>query len=364
MLIRLLLFASLFVSLAVPARAEVRVAVTYSEAANLFFVMDNVSAWLDGFTDPAFRAEWIKRFGWSTADQAMADRYREYRARTYIDSQDPEEDPGKSSEGMFAARGPVTTADDPLAAYFMRQTDIRNALRGLDGAVTAKDARLLRAFYQHFEPRSRQIMDESRSLQNDAAALGHLLASRATDRFADRMSKYYGVETDGTFTVLFVHYPAGQRSRAGVLGGKFILLKSPVGSKIASDDWDTIVFHEFAHYISALQPAKQKRILTRQFLAACSLPKGVNPLWLLEEPLAVAWGQATYSLKVRGRPFNPLENWYSVPWIDIVSRTIAPSVALAYDNGATINDGVVKEPAARCNDLKAISDLLNSPEKK
>ena len=354
---RLLLLALVFLTAAAPVRAEVTLSVSYSETANLFSIMDNVSGWQEGFTDPAYRAEWTKRFGWSAADQALADQYRDYRLRTMLDdSQDL--DPATSSNGIFASSTTNSVESDPLAAYLLGQPDIKTALKNLDKAMTAADAKLLRKFYAHFAPKWRILLAESQPLIDGAAQLNQVFDPAKINPFVERLSRFYNVKTDGGFTVFFTRYPPGPKSSAHVVAGRYFLLHSPSGTKINPSDWDDVVMHELTHYISMRQPSQQKQALTKQFLAICPIPPGIKPLWLLEEPLAVAWGQAAYSMKVRGRPLNPLSNWYTAPWIDNVSRTIAPSVIAGYDNAATINDGIVKEAANQCKNLTAISLLM------
>ncbi len=61
LLTRLMSFALLLLAAAAPVQPQVRLSVTYNDAADLFSLMDNVSGWLDGFTDPAYRSEWVQR---------------------------------------------------------------------------------------------------------------------------------------------------------------------------------------------------------------------------------------------------------------------------------------------------------------
>lgn len=353
--------ALLLFTAAVPVQPQVRLSVMYNDAADLFSLMDNVSGWLDGFTDPAYRSEWVQRFGWSAADQAWVVRYREYRLRTFVDDSQGL-DPATSPDGIFAARSSNTAVSDPLAAFFMSQTNIRTALAGLDRSIAPKDAKMLRGFYAHFTPKWRVLLAESKPLVAKAAELDRTFDADRVTTFVARMSRFYGVAVDGRFTVFFTRFPPGKRSSAEVVAGEYVLLHSPPGAD-ADMGWDMIVMHELAHYISARQSSQQKKALTARFFGRCQAPSAVRRLWLLEEPLAVAWGQATYSAKVRDRPLDPKDNWYAIPWIDIVSRTIAPSLSAAYETNATIMDGIADEAADRCKDLTAIASMTNAATK-
>lgn len=347
--------------IAAPARAEVRIAVAYGEAADVFSLMDNVSRWREGFTDPAYRDEWVTRFGWSAADQAITDRYTAYRLRIYVDEAQGL-DPATSRDGLFNPATANTAASDPLAVHFLLQPSARAALQTLARSASADDARMLRQFYAHFAPKWRLLLADRQAHMAGATELERYFNTSQVSAFIDRMARFYGVTVSGTFQVFLTRYPPGRQSSAEVLAGNYILLHAPAGAPITATDWDGIVMHELAHYMSARQPAEQKQALTREFLAICPMPPGVRRFWLIEEPLAVAWGQAAYSIQVHGRPLDPLDNWYSVPWIDIVSRAIAPTVIAGYGTGATINDGIVREAADRCVSLTSIAATMSAQQ--
>ena len=356
-MIRILLLAIALLSISAPARAEVTVSVSYSETADLYSTMDNVSRWLEGFTIPAYRDEWEQRFGWSASDQQWADRYAAFRRRMFIDDDGPL-DPRALPDGIFASREENTAGTDPLASYFLSQPDIAAALRHLKDAFPADDAKMLQGFYNHFEPGWRVLLSESSPLEARAADLQARLDGQNIAAFLARVNAFYRSDVDGPFTVLFTRRPPGRESSAEPLAGSFMLLHAPVAEEDTTY-WDTIAIHELVHYISARQPQEQKQALTARFLDRCPLPVGAKRLWLFEEPLAVAWGQAAYSAKVLGKPLRPDESWYAIPWVDIVSRTIAPAIIDGYDNDMHIED-VLDQTADRCNDLTAIADQLNS----
>ena len=343
-----------------PVNAEVKPTVTYSEAADLYSTMDNLSGWLEGFTWPEYRDEWQKRFGWSSKDQEWADRYTAFRRRTFID-ESGSSDPRTMPDGIFASRGENSEGTDPLAAYFLAQPNIETAIRNLDNAFSPPDAEMLRGFYQHFEPGWRTLLAESVPLKDRAAELSERLDGPTVSAFIDRVNAFYRSDVGGPFYIFFTRHPPGNGSSAEPLAGKYMLLHAPT-SENDTRYWDTIVIHELVHYVSSRQPQEQKLELTKRFLDRCPLPPQIKRLWLLEEPVAVAWGQAAYSAKVLGKPLDPNDHWYAIPWVDIVSRTIAPSIIEGYDTDLQIED-VVEQAADRCNDLNAVAQQLNTSPK-
>jgi hypothetical protein len=335
-----------------PVKAEVDLVVSYSETADLYSLMDNVSGWFEGFTIPAYRDEWQRRFGWTETDQKWADRYAEYRRRTFINDE-TEPGPSELPDGIFASGHELMPGSDPLATYLLAQPKIDTALRNLGSVTTPEDAQMLRGFYRHFQPGWKTILRESQPLTEQARRLQSRLNSATVTKFLSRVSWFYRSEVNGQFTVFFTHRPPGKETSAEPLAGSFMLLHSPVLEGGDDEYWDTVVMHELVHYISAKQSPTQKRILTARFLERCPLPSGAKRLWLLEEPLAVAWGQSAYSTEVLNQPLNPNDNWYAVPWVNIVARAISPSVLDAYRSGSRIEE-VVDQAADRCNDLNAI----------
>jgi len=355
MIVRLLLAAIALLFVSAPARADVEVSVSYSETADLYSTMDNVSEWLKGYTIAAYREEWEKRFGWSVNDQKWVDRYAAYRRRTFVNDLSSS-DPRTLPDGIFASREETMDGTDPLSTHFLKHSAIETALRDLDRVATLEDARMLRGFYRHFEAKWRLLLAESEPLKTRAAELQARLDAREVSTFLDTVNSFYRSEIDGAFKVFFTRRPPGNETSAEPLAGAFVLLHSPVAEENTSY-WDTIVLHELVHYVSARQPREQKQALTARFLDRCPMPDGVSRYWLFEEPLAVAWGQAAYSAKVLQSPLNPKENWYAILWVEVVSRTIASSIIDGYGNDERIED-IIDEAADRCLDLTAIANRL------
>lgn len=358
--IRLAALALLLFACAVPARAEVQIRASYSGPANLFSLMDNVSGWLPEFTDAAYRQEWTRRFGWSKADQAWADRYSEYRHRTYSDPSQGRM-PATSPDGLFAPSASNTAKSDPLATYFLGQPSVTVALRRFSSVASTADARMLVGFYRHFETSWRAILAESSRLVTGAKVLNDQLNTPQATAFVARANRFYRVSIDGQFQVFFVWFPPGRRSTAEVVAGRYFLIHIPP-SQAASDDWDAVAMHELMHYISAHQSAQQKQALTKRFLASCPQANRPKVLRLLEEPLAVAWGQAAYAKYARGQPLDWNESWYAIPQVDILGHLLWPAVDRLYGTDATVTDGIVEDAAKRCADLFAAVKALSASQ--
>jgi len=352
----------LLLPVALPAQAELRIHAGYSEAADLFSLMDNVSLWSpNGFNDPEYREYWVETFGWTDEDQDWADRYRAYRERTYSDPGQAEQNPATASDGLFAKRSSFAETTDPLAGLFTGAESVQAALAELERIAAPADARMLREFYAHFEPAWRQLLAESAAFAGQAAALRSELSRPEVNAYLSRVTEFYGVDIERDFNAFFVWWPPIDRTGADISGRTFFIRSHPV-RHAGEGGWAEIAMHEVIHYISAHQPPAQKQALTARFLEVCPAQIATGFLQLLEEPLAVAFGNAAFAAFVLGKPLEPEESWYWMPTPSIMGRLLWDDVERLYPTDATINDGIVEQAAAYCSQLLQISEWMSPIE--
>lgn len=353
--------ALLFLAPAASASTAVNLEASYSEPANLFSLMDNVSGWQEGLTDPAYREDWSRRFGWTSTDQEWVERYAEYRRRTYSQPLDSKL-PSQSPDGMFAPASSSSQKADPLAAHFFRHSSVATALETLNTSASVRDVRVLDGFYRHFAAGWRVILAESYHLAASAKTLHDQLNAPGVSAFVGRVARFYRTDIGGSFRAFFVWQPPGQHSNAELVAGRNFLIHLPPDQAGRDDDWDTVAVHELVHYISARQSPEQKQALTKLFLARCPGADRPKPFRLLEEPLAVAWGQAAYAKYVRSKPLHWEKQWHAVPIVDLLGHGLWPTVDGLYNTEARITDGLVDVAARRCADVFAAADFLKAAE--
>lgn len=353
---RILALTVLVLCVIAPARAQITLDAGYSAPANLFSLMDNVAEWWPGFNDPAYRAYWTEMYGWTEEDQRWAAAYRAYRERTYSDPGQAERDPATARDGLFAKRSSVSTEADPLAEHFLAAATIDGALATLDDVADEEDAATLRGFYAHFEPRWRELLEESRDCEGRVQGLRAELSGPEVDAYLERVSGFYGVDAELEFKALYLWWPPVDRTQAEVVGRAFLIRTHP--TRHASEGgWSGAAIHEAVHYLSAHQPYAQKQALTEAFLDRC--PVQISAFYkVLEEPLAVAWGNAAFAKYGRGRPLDPSANWYWRPLPSVMGRLLWPHVDALYGTDATINDGLVDVAAGYCARLLDVSEQL------
>jgi hypothetical protein len=348
----------LIAGLVSPIRADLTLNSGYDEPADLFVLMDNVSWWSSGgFLDRPYRDYWESQYTVTAEDQAWFDRYAEYRRRTYSDPGQAFQDPREGPDGYFAKRSSMAPESDPLAHHMIGSGSIDAALETLPQAVGEADAQTLRGFYRHFEDQWRPILAESAAFAERATALNATLSGPEVQRYVDRLTGFFNVELDRDFGVYFVWWPPIDRTAAGITGSAFVIKSHP--QRHANEDgWEGIAMHELVHFISAHQSSDQKRTLTDQFLEICPADSSASLYDIIEEPLAVAWGNAAFGKFVMDSPLHPAESWYFRPLPATMGRLIWPLVDRIYKSDTRITDGFIPHAAMMCRRLLEAGELM------
>jgi hypothetical protein len=113
---------------------KVQIDVTYSESADIFVILDNVSGWWEGFTEAEYKKYWVIRFGISTNDDVLFGQYVKLRWKYYNDPDQKPKDPLKNRNGLFSTIGSVTS--DPLAESFYSSNSLDESYIKLKGLVS------------------------------------------------------------------------------------------------------------------------------------------------------------------------------------------------------------------------------------
>ncbi|MCQ8185243.1 hypothetical protein [Parvularcula maris] len=356
---RVVLFLLLTLAWSQDARAEVTLRAGYHAPADLFSLMDQTSLWWPGFNEPEYREAWEERFGWSDEDQRQAEAYADYRRRTYSDPAQGNRKERLAKDGIFTARSSVSRQADPLAEHFLGAQTIEEALSTLETIMGADDAHMLRGFYRHFQPHWRQLLEESKAFAKDAARLDAVLNSPGTPPYLERLAAFYRVDETLEFNALYVWWPPIDRTSADISGRTFFIRSHPTAH--SGESWAEIAMHEAVHYLSAHQPSQQKVALTKRFLDRCPA-KLIRPYDLLEEPLAVAWGNAAFAKYGLGQPLGAADSWYGRPLPSVMGRLLWLHVDELYETDATITDGLIDAAAAHCRELLELRGDLRPTE--
>ena len=202
---KFILFLSIF-SVHFFANAGVKIEVQYSYSADLFDLMDNVSNWWEGFTEPEYQVEWQKRIGLLTEDDKKYFlRYQEVRQHYYNDPDQKEKDPLKNRNGFFSRLGAITA--DPFAEAFYDSLTLDESFNKLSKLVKTEELNFLKEFYGHFENKAKVLLDESAAFKRIIPHLKKSLSGHNVEKYFSDVASFYGVSPKLTYRVLFVWFP-------------------------------------------------------------------------------------------------------------------------------------------------------------
>jgi hypothetical protein len=347
------IIAAVATGLSFEVQRDVTVEVAYRQPADAFEILDNVSDWWPGYTEPEYRKFWVDSVGVSGADSAYFAQYRVVRERYFDRSGQQSEDPRASKSGLFTDSRALSA--DPLAHAFYSSETMEEAFVRLRAVVTEVDLEFLRSFIAHFAPRLEPLTSETR--RRVAATLDRTreaLSATAVAAYVDSVATFFGTTEDVTFTALYVWWPDADRVRASP-NGRFLILRVNPHPNEAMSNADVVV-HEAVHVLSALQPDIQKRSVTDAILEQCDQSlEHTRRLGVVEEPLATIFGNIEFRRRFEPNRFSWGRQWYGEPWVDVSAKLMYPVVMQAVAGGASLGSpAVARELAAQCRSLLSV----------
>lgn len=364
MKIKLLVLTIFF---ATTVHAKVKIVVEYSEASNYFDIMDNVSNWWDGFTEIEYSKEWEKRNGSnSELDIQFFSKYKELREKFYDDPDQKEKDPLKNRNGFFSMQSSATA--DPIAEAFYSSQTMDDAYQKLEAKLSKDDISFLKSFYDHFRAKAQTFLKESEKFQTILPQVRKALTGEKVNNYFAQVAAFYNVKPSLEYRISFVWFPAIKRSMASPTGNFLVMRYNPIEDlKMAATDTD-IAFHEIVHVISNHQSLEQKKSITDAFLKNCDVKDQLKKLTILEEPLAVVFGQIIFLKKFNPTKLKLDQSLYNNPWISVYAKLLHPVAEDYLKNKKTINDDFFQPAGRICNELvKAsmkVTAVKNEPKAK
>lgn len=353
--IGVIILISLVMGVSLKKGTDFSINVVYKEPANIFTVMDQVSEWNKDFCKTVYKNYWKGKYPFSKADQNYFARYKKLREKYFINADSNIKDVTKAKSGLFVEAESLT--EDPLAKVFYSSETLTEAFNKLSGVLTPEEIKFLQEFYQHFEKKYQSILEESKKLIKVAKDSSAPMQDRKLVVYLKKIALFYQSKLGENYTVLYVWAPLGKETFA-FPAGDFLIMQCHPNTPAENVPGPDVIVHEIIHTISARQPLEQKQELTKVFLEKFKGAGKVERLKILEEPLAVVWGQVLYLKK-----FNPAlyeqENyrmiWYNHPWVRVYAQLLTPLMEEVYQSGETINAGLMETMADMAQDLYLVT---------
>jgi len=348
-------------ALATPRPVAPQAAVHYRQAADVFELLDNVSDWWPGYSDGRYRSYWVRHIGLSAADDTMLASYTKLRERYFDKHGQSNEDPAISEGGLFTAR--ATLDADPVGDAFFQSETVNEALGRLGGRIAPADLQFLRRFYAHFERRYLPLVTEhEQAVQASLAETNRTLTSLMFESWIGEVERFFDVASQGQrYDALYVWWPDSVRVVAN-LRGRFLVLRALVkpGEKLNVGD---VVAHEAVHVIAAHQTSAQKRSISDAFLRDCPVTASVGRLSVIEEPLAVVFGNMLFTRTFRRERYRYAKRWYGDEWVDLYAKLLFSPTVAALQHGGRIADEVT-EAVQLCSTMRSLRERSGAPADK
>lgn len=380
---------SLLTPVASPPHGTPVIEVRYREAADVFEMLDQVSAWWPDYVEPAYRQSWIDAGRIRPDDSTYFAQYAQLRARHMNRMSQTGSGERRGGSGLFTA-GAAATAD-PVAAAFYQSDSLTEAFGRLRHVLSPREITFLRAFYTHFEARTSPLAAATRAATSASrAATAEALADTAVVRYVTQVAALFsfppndsarhhlagqgdhgtpvaavspdaeaarGTDDDAgssvPLSVLYVSWPDSMRTFATPNGRALILRVRPrSGETVNSAD---VVVHEAVHVFAAGMPEAQKSALTGTLLDGCAVPEGVRRLAILEEPIATALGNIEFRRRFMPQRFAWGRRWYGDPWVDVYARLLHPLLVERTATGRRLDGAFAREATGLCTALVGLS---------
>ena len=327
-LLTLLVTLSLL-SEAAPAR-PVSLKFQTADAANLLWMIDQMSQWDPATTSPSYRAYWDNKLGLTEEDFDMLERYARVRRRLSSVGADA------SSEELHLLGGGKTTAAQQYFLAFLEIPGLKAAMNTLP--IEAKDKETIFAVIKHFGKKIGTHGDwkqETAHLKHFETHVGILATLANPSGFLTQVKAFLGVtEMPAQITVDALWAPPGNTDALPALVGFHVILPLPVEA-VQNDEavvkQMAVAVGEAVRYMIGRLPDAERRSITQRILGRSGLVNPDRPRLLLDA-LTTALGQVLF-LKERfpdlatGPTLAPFEPTLPYPYaVDELARALIPDL--------------------------------------
>jgi len=325
--------------------------VIYSEAVDVFEIMDNASMWHES-SDSGYYKHFKKKFELSDKDQSLLEEYKKLRLKYYR--------PVAVSEntGLFN-----NNFDLPLTSFanaFYSSKSIGEALNVLaTRTISATEKKFLVTFYKHFQDKITTMVRESAAFRSKIQEVQKVFKKGKVDAVVGKSFKFLNIDkTIKGIKIYPVWYPEDLEPRILNVGTVIILRANPINK------WDSVKINELVEkaieLLLVIQSNNQKDNFSKIFLNKCQIKSNIALIDVFSSPLAVVLGKMFFEQNVLKKQFNQYREWSIHPWVNVYSKMLFSLVEKSLKEKETIESSeFVTNAAAICNDLVTLNTFLS-----
>ena len=281
----------------------------YSEATDVFEIMDHVSMW-HGSLSRSYINEWQKRFPLNLKDKGILAEYKKIRLKHHK---------VVVSEGTDVF-GKMPIGYDRLSKAFYSSKSIGEALKKLEKKkIDKEDIKFLKKFYKHFKDRITLFVKESSQFQVKVLGLNQKWKNEKAHSYMKKFVKFVlGKKGRKIKTIMRpVWYPQGEKSRVDLRGPYLIIRIHPLETM---SRWDIDLYLEKSvESIIHGQPINQRTNLSKIFRQRC---RGREDE--LQQSLKIVFAKMLPKSMNEKKKFELYNKWDKRTFINVYSKLLFP----------------------------------------
>lgn len=321
--------------------------VSYTEAFDVFEIMDHVSGW-----HPNSRKEYFKYFDktfkMNHSDRLMLKTYRKIREKYHVVYPNAE-------NSIFSEE---TISNDVISSAFIGESTVDRAISILRKKKRVKDADLkeLVKVYRHFKPQVSKIVREGRLLIDEAKRLNKILKKQKIISNIKKLDKFFDLPTHRIKNgrIKLVWWPKTSAPIVDFRAGRVILRMNPIKHAELIDE-EFITYTLVDSLIVSLSKNKKEN-LSKVFKDGCPQikSKGLKLTDWFEAPLIDSLSRYYLPKLTARKKFNPYIVKGQTPWREVFSKYLFGLSQYSIKRKAKFDREFVTISANYCSQLLSI----------
>jgi len=290
----------------------------YSEATDVFELIDNVSKWSPKSIN-IYREVWEKKFPFTLEDKSDFAFYANLREkyRTFWERENPKPKEESKIENVF---GKQDVPLDNFSEAFYSSKTIGEALRKLEkGGVTPKDVKFLATFYRKYKDKISHFLKESTHFSVRLLEINNHMKKTKVNYVLHKLVPFVLGKDNRKFRLHWrpVWWPKGSLPQIDIRGNYLLLRINPLekGKLIPFEDMGRMA----AEALLQAQPINQQKNISKIFSFNC---RGRETE--LRESLKILFSEVVPQYVTKKKSFDLYKNWSRSVFIDVFVRLLFP----------------------------------------
>ena len=289
-----------------------------SVSAGVFHWVDSLAGTGGGKTIPAYRREYLDRFG----ELGEADREA---LRAFRDARE-----------SYARRA----SGNVLLGAFCASESVGEALRTARPELTSAEQAAIRGALDRFLPRYREVWSQGDVATSFLERARQDPSRRSLALLLTRIAAFFDVDPAAgpRPRVVLVPVPHGYGTHAEAVGRDLLIEVRP-GEGLA--DEASVIVHESSHFLfHRIDEARRRRL---EAYAGEAGAHGVAAWNVLLEALPTALGQGVADHEFRPNAWSTASPWYHLPGVDRYAKAIYKLVNHSLSSGLKLDEAFLRE---------------------